>query len=90
MSASYFSLEWTLVWAESCWLQGGPEGAIFFLGPESIFSEPEGAVFVLTRVLVALVLFFIDLDMGEVVQNSHEFKCGMIGSAIRTSNTPCS
>ena len=81
MSASYFSfLEWTLVWAGSCWLQGGPEGAIFFLGPESIFSEPEGAIVILLRILVVLVLFF-DLDMGEVVQNSHEFKCGMIGSA---------
>ena len=81
MSASYFSfLEWTLVWAGSCWLQGGPEGAIFFLGPESIFSEPEGAIVILLRILVVLILFF-DLDMGEVVQNSHEFKYGMIGSA---------
>ena len=50
------------------------------MGPESIFSEPEGAIVILLRILVVLILFF-DLDMGEVVQNSHEFKYGMIGSA---------
>ena len=44
--------ELTLVWAECCWLQGGPEGAIFLLGTGEHILEPDGAVVILTRVLV--------------------------------------
>ena len=76
MSASYFSLEWTLVRAESVWLQGGPEGAIFLLGTGEHVLEPDGAVLV----LVGPHLLLLRPGHDGLVQNSHEFKCGVIGT----------
>ena len=79
--------ELTLVWAECCWLQGGPEGAIFLLGTAEHILEPDGAVFILTRVLVGPRPLNHRPGHDGLVQNSHEFKCGMIGTEL---NSPCS
>ena len=86
-SNSSLVLELTLVWAECCWLQGGPEGAIFLLGTGEHVLEPDGAVVILTRVLVGPHLLLLRPGLDGLVQNSHEFKCGVIGT---DPNSPCS
>ena len=78
----------TFLMSWSCWLQGGSRRAPSSLGGTGEHPGPSRAVIILAQILVILVLFILNLDsMDGLVQNSLEFKCGMI---VPDPNSPCS